>query len=418
MRKVLIITYHFPPINIIASKRYGRMALYMPKFGWEPVILTTNSEGNLPVLIPEENIIRIGENCDSKKVLVAEEGYRGIPKVLKPFYFLYKKLGIEIKSIDRFLFSWGKEVFKQKDLIEKVNPDVIISTYLPAVSIWLGYIFSKKLKKPWLVDFRDACSLYNVSKSPIIRFLDRKIDKILMRQADSIITVGPYLAETMEKFYKRSIKIIYHGFDPLSNEESKKTNEIFSKKEKIIYYAGRFHTHRLAAVKLLIDWLEKDKENNFRFIARSLGPKESNEEILRYAKEKKVSSKINLLKPAPPEIIQKEEMAADVLVLFEDLKKELGIISRGTMTGKFFEYISLKPPILVINRPDSDLGLILKETKRGYLVSNFEELDEAIKKILNKVSLTPAFEKLGQYSREEQTKKLCQLLDEIYLKQK
>lgn len=417
MRKVLIITYYFPPINIIASKRYGRMALYMPKFGWEPVILTTNSEGNLPVLIPEENIIRIGENCDSKKVLVAEEGYRGIPKVLKPFYFLYKKLGMEIKSIDRFLFSWGKEIFKQKELIEKVNPDVIISTYLPAVSVWLGYIFSKKLKKPWLVDFRDACSLYNVCKSPIIRFLDRKIDKILMKQADSIITVGPYLAETMEKFYKRPIKIIYHGFDALPNEESKKRNEIFSKKEKIIYYAGRFHTHRLSSVKLLIDWLAQNKENNLHFVIRSIGPFQSNKEILNCAKKKNVLHKINLLASAPPEVILKEEKEADILVLFEDLG-ELGPVSKGTMTGKLFEYLPFQAPILAIARTDSDIGIILKDTSHGYLVSNTKQLDEAMEKILSYQSPNPDWEKVKKYSREEQTKKLCSLLDEIYLKQK
>ena len=62
MKKVLIISYHFPPVNNIASRRFGEMVSFMPNFGWEPFVLTTKSKGTLPVLIPEKKIIRIGNN--------------------------------------------------------------------------------------------------------------------------------------------------------------------------------------------------------------------------------------------------------------------------------------------------------------------------------------------------------------------
>ena len=413
MKKVLIITYFFPPVSIISSKRYGNIAPFMPEFGWQPIILTTNAKGDMPVLIPENDIIRIGKNYHINKTLVADEGYKGIPGILRPFYYLYKKQNIEIKSIDRFLFSWGKEVLSQKKIINEINPDAIISTYLPAVSVWLGYILSRELKKPWLVDFRDACSLYNVSKSPIVRFLDRTIDKFLIKRADAVITVGDNLAEVMEKFYKRPIETVYHGFDVSTDSATKASDKIFFEKGKIIYYAGRFHTHRIKAVKLLIDWLAGEKNNNYFFVIRSLGPKESNEEILKYAKEKNALSKIKLLAPASPGIIGEEEKSADVLVLFEDLEKELGAISKGTMPGKFFEYFSLPPPILIINRQDSDLGVILRKTGRGYLASSLKELDDAIKKISNGEFSAFDHEKFKQYSRREQAKKICSILDKI-----
>lgn len=387
------------------------MAPLMPGFGWQPVVLTTNSQGDLPLLLPENNIIRIGENCDSKKVLVSEEREKGIPLYLKPFYWFLRKQNIEIKSIDRFLFSWGREVLKKEKLIREINPDAIIATYLPAVDIWLGYLLARKLKKPWLAEFRDASSLYNVSGSVITRFLDRQIDKFLVRSAAAVITIGPYLAQALGGLYGRPVEIVYHGF-------SEKTENSYEQKGKknIIYYAGRFHTHRLAAVRLLIDWLASDRESGFYFVARSLGPKEANEEITAYAKKKGVADRVALLSPASPEIIEKEEGEAAVLILFEDLNKELGVISRGTMTGKFFEYLPKRAPVVAINREDSDLGRILEQTKRGYLVSGLGQLDIAIKNIIKGNGLNPDWQKIKEFSREEQTKKLCQLLDRIVRK--
>ena len=114
-------------------------------------------------------------------------------------------------------------------------------------------------------------------------------DKFLIKSASKIVTVSPYLASTMESFYKRPVKIIYNAFNkteiPISKGKRRKNS-------KIIYYAGRFHSHRLKSVKLLIDWLAKKEAKDFHFVVRSLGPLSSNDEILTYAKKKKVLKKL------------------------------------------------------------------------------------------------------------------------------
>lgn len=411
MKRALIITYYFPPVNIIASKRYGEMAPYMKEFGWEPFILTAKSQGDLKVTIPEENIIRIGENCDSGKKTVVEGSYEKIPLFLKPFYFLYKKSGIKLATIDRFLFSWLRQVLKQEELIRNINPDVIIATSQPAVDLWLGYFLSRKLKKPWIAEFRDPCSLYNTSKFPLAKLIDRKIDKFLIKKASAVITIGPYLSSLLERFYQKPVYTVYNGFNKLVDKEDKDEKE-----EKIIYYAGRFrvlNVNRENSAKLLIEWLAQNRKSNIRFIIRSLGPEQADKEILSFAKEKKVSDKIDLLCPAPAETIFQEEKNADILAVFEDLEaKEL--FFRGTMTGKLFEYLAFKAPILAIARPDSDIDSVLKDTGRGCLVSNLEELDKAIKNILAGRAAETNQERLKTYSRRFQCQKLCGLLDNIY----
>jgi len=411
MKKVLIITYSFPPLNNVTASQYREIAFYMPKFGWQPFILTTKSKGELSVKIPEDNIIRIGKNFESNKITVYEKDDRGLPNVLKPFYFLYKKCLGDVRSIDRFLFSWGKDVLNNIELIKKINPDVIIATNPPVVSLWLGHIFSKKIKKPWLADLRDPCSLSNTSKFSFTKFLDRKIDKFLLKSAAGIITVGPYLASLMEDFYRKPVKVIYNGFDKFEITALKR-NASKKKKNKIIYHAGIFYPHRLPSVELLIDWLASNKKDNFRFIIRSKGPLRLNKEILKYAKEKKVSQRIDLLNPAPPEVIYQEKKKADILVLFEDLKG-LMPVSRGTMTGKLFEYLPFRAPIIAIAQENSDMDGVLKDTSRGYLVSNANSLDIVMKNILKGDVPNPDWEKVKDYSRKSQCKILCNLLNQI-----
>jgi hypothetical protein len=399
-KKVLIITYHFPPINLIASRRFGEMALLMEDFGWEPYVLTTESSGDLPVLIPEKNIVRIGEHCDSKKILVKEEGYKGLSPLLKLLYFIYRKLSISMESLDRFVFSWRKEVLKNIDKIKEIKPDVIIASTSPVVCLWLGRDISAKLNIPWVADFRDACSIYNTSKFPFAKAIDKMIDKRTVKTASSMTTVGPYLAELMEEFYNKKVYVISNGFKKERLQFLKQKTE---NNPKIIYYAGRFHPHRLKALKLLIEWLIK-KGDNLKLVIRSLGPKEANEEILKLAEK---TNKVDLLDPASAETILEEEKNADFLAIFEDLSKDK--VFKGTMPGKIFEYLPYSGTILAVARPDSDMKTILRQTNRGKVVSNFEELND----FFSKPKLNPDIEALKIYTREHQAKKLCSLLDDL-----
>lgn len=45
IKKVLIITYFFPPRVASGSVRPMGLAKYLPKFGWEPLILTAKLPG-------------------------------------------------------------------------------------------------------------------------------------------------------------------------------------------------------------------------------------------------------------------------------------------------------------------------------------------------------------------------------------
>ncbi len=303
------------------------------------------------------------------------------------------------------MFSWRKEVLNNIDVIKKINPDVIIATTSPIACLWLAKDIAKKLNKPWIADFRDACSLFNPSSFPLVRLLDERIDRYVVKTASLITSYGYHIADEMRNFYKKETHIIFNGF-----KQSKMENLNYKKtpfKRKTIYYAGRFHSHRVPAVKMLIDWMSQTNKDLCLKI-RSLGPAKANKEILEKVKEKNLESKVELLSPASEEKISEEEKQADFLAIFGDLetKKE---IFKGSMPGKLFEYLPYKGTILAVVRPDSDIQSVLKEANRGELVCSFKELDS----FFSKERPDPNIEKLKTYTREFQTEKLCRLFNRV-----
>lgn len=409
MRKILIISYNFPPVNNIGARRYGEMVSYMLKFGWEPFVLTTRNNGDLPVEIPEEHIIRVGEHY--QKGLSSEApGVKGYPKFLRPAYILYKKLNLNFQSLDKFLFNLTKFTLRKAGNIKKINPDIILASYGPATPLWLGNLLSRIIKKPWIADFRDPCSLSNYSASAIF---DRYIDRLLVSSASGIITVSPSLAYFLGNFYNKKTAVVFNGFKAEEPLDRRNKEKLTKEGKKVIYYAGTLDPCRQDSVNLLIKWLANCGRNDIVFTIRSMGPMEMNAKINKLAKDLGVSNLINILGSAEDKTIEEELKEAAITMVFVELKEEKPIAA-GTITGKFLKLLPLGIPILVIGRKDSDIGKILNETKAGFLVSNLEQLNMAMEKILSGTfMLQPIWEKIKKYSSENQCQNLCHFLDQI-----
>lgn len=408
MKKVLIISYNFPPLNNAAARRYGEMVSYMAKFGWEPFVLTTKNSGDLSVEISEKNIIRVGKHYQ-KGLSVDAPGVEGYPVFLRPGYLLYKKLNFGFQSIDKFLFSLTIPVLKKTDHIRKINPDIILASYGPATPLWLGNLLSRIIKKPWIADFRDPCSLSNYSASAVF---DKFIDRLLVSSASGIITVSPSLAYILGNFYGKKTEVIFNGYKAEFPPDRIK-NKLTKDGKKVIYHAGSFWPCRMDSIKLLIKWLANCGRDDVELIIRSLGPKDLDAEISKYANDLNISNLVSILEPAADETVKQEATNADILTVFVDFKEDTST-GAGNITGKFLKLLPLGIPILVIGRKDSDVGKILNETQAGFMVSDMEQLNTVIEKMLAGTGM-PRFVKdeIQKYSSENQCKNFCYFLDQM-----
>lgn len=417
MKKVLIISYSFPPFNNIAARRYGSMTKYMNEYGWKPYILTTNSEGTLPVEIDEQLILRVGTYPQNKNVNSKLLMKNDLPAVLYLIRCLTSTINFRLRTIDRSVINWYKDV---KDNIEYIaeyatESDIILASYGPPAALWIGRYLSKKYNKPWIADIRDLGALRGDDRNKFSIWLDKKIEKFLFSTTNGFITVSNTLETILANEYKKDTKTIYNGWDIKTDEtdfvEPFPNSSIIN--YSYIYYAGVFYNHRIRSFELLIESLSNFNDENLILVLRSLGPKEIEEKIVEMAIRYNVEDRIVILQPCPPNIVEQEQNNAIINLVIEDLDTS-ETWSRGTLTGKFLELIIRKPPVLAIARYDSEIGEILKNTSKGKLCSNVEEINCFLREIIfKKGKYTGNESEINKYSKKNQARELSGFLDQM-----
>lgn len=398
----MIISYSYPPLNNIAARRFSEMIPYFGDQGWEPYVLTTNSEGDLNTYLNEDNIIRIGhhpqKNIMGKSRLINRRKLR-------------HRLGISSRTLDS-TYNWYKEVINKENLkrLEKYKFDLILASYSPSASLFLGNQLSKKLSVPWIADFRDLGALHKDSydiRNFVFQFLDKVIERNIVKNASYITTVSYGLKEELKKYYKQSIAVIYNGWKEANQTSS--ANTMDKRQIPYIYYAGRFYEHQLDALILLLDAL---KDCPIELVIRSLGPEHLTHRIEKIAEKKEVINKLKILPPAESVIIKQEEEAALINLVLEDLDKTHKF-KRGVLTGKLMQLFPSSPPILAIARDDSEIGAVLLKSKKGKLVSTKQDIIGFVNQIMNSTYEKWQYNDILPFSKENQAKKLIKVFNKV-----
>lgn len=405
MKKVLIVTYSYPPLNNIAARRFSELASHIINYGWRPYILTTNSSGDLISEIPENQIIRIGQHHKKKiKVEIAQSSNTILSKLLT----LKRKLGFNSRLYDRTQHTWFRKIKKeslQKFKSEKY--DLIIASFGPGSALSIGNYLSWKLDIPLIVDFRDLGALFSdkyETRNRITKLFDFLYEGRVMKRARAITTVSKAIKRELENKYNLPTEVIYNGW----NKNYTAINKNHYNDVPVIYYAGSFYEHRYDSLNLILNALTKV---DYKLIIRSLGPEKFNERIRKRVKELNIADKIELLPPANSIMVIKENQSADISLVVEDLDENIQW-KKGNLTGKFLSLLTYEPNILAIARKDSEIGEILIETGKGKLCSTTEEIIEYLNEPKTK-EILPKQSEIRKYSKMTQAKKLVELLNVI-----
>jgi hypothetical protein len=412
MIKILIVSYYFPPANDIGSRRFGTMSGCLEKAGMRVNVLTTHSQGSLPVLIAEDQVIRIGTNRQrsaSVEDLAAERLPWFIDIIRRPA----RKWGLYMWSVDRTVTTWYREIMANIDAIDShiEKPDLIIGSFGPSASLWGARFLSRHFGKPWLADYRDLGALRDDDRCIMAKAIDRIIEKRLVASAAGVTTVSHTLKDILARRYRKPTEVIYNGWDSTSGNviPHRPPN-----RANYLYYAGRFYPAQMPAVETLLDALAGFPSLTLRI--RSLGPHDSNCHLLMYAAHLGIKDRIILLPPCDQQTVNLESEGAWANLIFEDMSVRTRW-SRGTLTGKLFEYLARTPPILAIGRPDSEIGEILKETSKGALCSNLDNIMNFIKSVATSNAIYQADRTaINRFSREQQSARLKRFIEELVLK--
>lgn len=410
MKNVLIISYSFPPLNNIASRRFGEMVEYMEQFGWRPYIITTQCQGTLPLSISEDQCIRIGTHPQANnRIDDMDITINKLPGLLEFSRNVLGRINFRFRSVDRTLLTWGKKVKGQKDIILHKLPriDLVIASFGPASSLWLGQWFANCYAVPWIADFRDLAALRRDNRSWLAYNMDCIFECYLLRTCSGMITVSRHLTSILADKYGKKCEVIYNGW----NNQLDSCSDRPYIEENYIYYAGRFYDHRMKAVYALLEALTWIK--SIRFKIRSLGPVELEKKIIAYAIDLGIKGRVELLPSCSPKIVQEEAQHAIANVVVEDMD-ESNPWAAGTLTGKFLQLLPGNVPIMSIARPDNEMSDILEHSQRGRLCSSVDE----IKAFIIDTKTDPGRfngnkDSINEFSKKKQTEKLCSFFDMI-----
>ena len=145
MKRLLMIAYHFPPLaGSSGIQRTLRFVQHLPKFGWEPMVLSAHprayerTSDDLMADIPEGAIVRRAFALDTARHLSIAGRYIGA--MARPDRWVSWKIGA---------------VHEGMRLIRQFRPQAIWSTYPIATAHLIGAELQKRSGLPWIADFRD-----------------------------------------------------------------------------------------------------------------------------------------------------------------------------------------------------------------------------------------------------------------------
>lgn len=426
MKKVLIITYYWPPAGGPGVQRVLKFAKYLPEFGWQPIILTVKN-GEYPA-IDESLEVEIPDNCKVYKTASLEPNlfYKKFTGMAVDEKIPTAVLAAENTNWKKRLANWIRlnlfipdakigwipfAVRKGKKIIKAEKPDIIFSSSPPPTV----HLIARKLAKwsgiKWVADFRDPWTdIYHYNKVKMsARSLNRDKDKEkeIVTSADEIITVSQNVAELLnEKTTKaREIHIIPNGYDE-ADFYNLKDEPAFDK--FTIAYAGKINNQQNPSNlwKILGNMV---KENptfaaNFQILLMGNITDEVITEIKQNNLEKELKNPGYVDHQTALKYLKKSHI---LLLLIPNTGKNKGII-----TGKLFEYIAMEKFILGFGPKDGDAAEILEQTNTGRMFE-FNEIQEVRNEITRQYKnwqkgLTQKVnrEEIRKYSRRKLTERL------------
>jgi glycosyltransferase involved in cell wall biosynthesis len=378
MKKVLIITYYWPPSGGAGVQRWLKFSKYLPEFGYEPVILTVDEKMASYAQLDYSLLKEISPNLSVHRTKTFEPYnlYRTITHKKEIPYggFSNQKKLTFVEKLSRFIRGnlfipdprkgWnGYAVKKAMELIDKEDIDVVISSGPPHSTHLIGKKLKEKTGVRWIADFRDPWTdiyyykdLYHCG---LARRYDRFLENSVLFNADKIITVSEEVGKLLSKRIAGAsdkIVVIPNGYDESDFEDVKSTeNQFFT-----ITYTGTISiSYRIDQfIEALFQLPDNIKEQlRVRFVGNVP------DEIIDLFHRRNLDSLVEVLGYIPHEQAVSQMKGASLLLMaIPDAPDNKGIV-----TGKFFEYLAARRPILAIGPQGGDVDQMIQKCSAGKL---------------------------------------------------
>jgi len=436
-KKVMLITSVFPPSWGSGVHRVSKLYKYLPDFGYFPIVLTTREDSygvidrSTDYSFDQERIIRlsvINWRTFSKKIGirspnnnrtlkgpgVGKKSRYGLARLLKNVYALF--------SIpdDRVLWI-PMAIIKGYWMLREHQVKLLYSTSphhsCHMVALFLNWITGI----PWISDFRDPWveNPFPSSQFRVQIWIENILERQVVKYSSKVVSISKPITQELKKRYPEvpssKFGVLPNSFDPddfVDLQGSKDTPSKFT-----ISHAGTFYGNRSPEpfLNALTRLLEQRPDWRDYIEVSFIGSMPQIREDLMLLNQ--LRGVVKFIPYLPYKDMLKFLKRSTILLLIPGPGK-------GTITGKVFDYLPLRKPILLLSQENTELENILRKTKNGIIVQygDIERTIECLTMFLQEffgsgtVKVETNEEEINFFTSMEMTRKLAAIMDELWKK--
>lgn len=423
-KKVLIITYYWPPAGGPGVQRWLKFVKYLPEFAIDPIVFIPENP-TYPIkdeqlqneVSSDLEIIKfpINEPYKFAKMFSKDKTQQmsaGLITNHKKQTFLEKIL-LWVRGnvfIPDARIGWvNPSINYLKSYIETHQIDTVITTGPPHSVHLIGLGLKKMLAIRWIADFRDPWTSIGYHKelklSAKAAEQHKLLEKRVLTQADEIIVTSPTTKKEFEQITNQPIQVITNGYD-VEYVEKRPLDNKFS-----LAHIGSLLSERNPRVlwKALRELVKEDEQFAKDFELKLVGKVSS--DVIDAIEEFKLTPYLNNMGYVSHKEALIQQRTSQVLLLIEIDS----YLTKGIIPGKLYEYMAAERPILGIGPEDADFAYILKSTNAG-VFCQYDEKDVIKEHLLNyyrlfkENNLKVYAMGLQYYSRKKLTEKLAEII--------
>jgi glycosyltransferase involved in cell wall biosynthesis len=420
MRKVLIISFYFPPVGGTSVMRIVKFCKFLPRYDWQPVVLTTDEQ---PSRRPDFSLFQ--EVSDTS--IIHRTRFNAHPPFVRlltalPMRPSLKRFSSRALQLRRSLIFpddstrwWLKASASAFTLVEQNRIGAIFSSGDPLVNHMVAYLVSRLKNIPWVADFRDEWAVNpEMVRSEFQEKMCKKVEQAIFKQARLITSVTQPVVDMLigkAPPFKEKFHLIPNGYD--ADEVSKAPEVVTESNRFVITYTGNLTAYAnfdalLKAIKMLIS-LNLIPMN--RILVQLVGDCE-------YYKYGDWLGLADVVKRIPhrshPETLALQRNSSLLLMINTEPS------GKYAFSVKLYEYMVSSRPILALVPEDSIMADGVRKSNTGRVVNpdRIEDLASAIHDYYllwrqNRCHTEPNRTFLEQFDRRKLAGRLADLLNEV-----
>ncbi|WP_413934977.1 glycosyltransferase [Nitrospira sp. BLG_1] len=363
--KLLFIACYFPPVQAIGAVRGGNIERYLGSLGWEVTVVTPDPSlwRNVDDI---EKLLTELDRGSLKRILTGHRWRFLVPNHLKCWdQNVGWVAGGICRSIARHLgidrhIGWVKEAERACSHLCPKDVDIILASGSPFVSFRLAKTLSDRLRRPYVLDYRDPWTQSRfVGRPPRLKSVREEAG--LLKDCAAVTIVSPSWAEDLDQRYGvgEKVHVVTNGYD--SDEVA--TVRPYDFGHCAFVFTGNFYPPKislapfLAALKLL---KESQNEMGNEWYFHYYGAQE--DYVRQQAAHYGLTDRIVLHGRVPRREALAAVKGANLALGISSIYEQSQLIDKGTIPGKIFEAIGLGTPVLLITPLGSDATALLTPT--------------------------------------------------------